>query len=50
MLKNIFRRQTKADFAIDAEQASLDALRWIYRDVPMMQLHCDRMQAALDAK
>lgn len=50
MFRNIFRRQTKADFALDAEQASLDALRWIYRDVPTMQLHFDRMQTALDAK
>lgn len=39
----------KADRNYRNEQQKLDCLRYLNADNPLMQLHCDRMQTALDA-
>lgn len=47
---NIFRRNNNGVLIIADEQHKLDSLRYENANNPLMQLHCDRMQAALDAR
>jgi hypothetical protein len=43
----MFFKLFRAAKSIPTEQQKLDALRYQNADNPLMQLHCDRMQAAL---
>lgn len=47
MFNKLFRRNRTA---VATEQQQLDALRYANADNPLMQLHCDRMQTALNAR
>jgi|GraSoiStandDraft_4_1057263.scaffolds.fasta_scaffold76603_5 hypothetical protein len=49
MFKKLFRRPADATIAAVSEQLMLDTLRLTYADNQLMQLHCDRMQAAFNA-
>jgi hypothetical protein len=51
MFNKLFRRSAKtAARTAASEQLKLDVLRYNNADNQLMQLHCDRMQVALDAQ
>lgn len=49
MFTKLRRRHAQFVAPVDLEQLDLDILRITYADDPIMQLHFDRMQTALNA-
>lgn len=50
MFTKLFRRHAQIVPAVNLDQLDLDILRINYADDQSMQLHCDRMQTALNAR
>lgn len=50
MFNKLFRRNAQITNMIETEQLMLDTLRFRNADNPLMQLHLDRMQVALDSR
>lgn len=48
MFTKLFRRPTQTVPTVDLEQLDLDLLRITYANDPLMQLHFDRAQTALN--
>lgn len=48
MFNKLFRRNTQTVPVVNLDQLNLDILRTAFADDQRMQLHCDRMQTALN--
>ena len=48
MFTKLLRRKSKTARIFEAQQHELDCLRYLHADNPLMQLHLDRIQTALD--